>query len=140
MLALRGHKGKPVSIVRGQRSYEMSGAKDLIYSHLSNQLVSEWSNFSPNPSFPDLRAGLAIAGGIEPSLIIGAGGGSALDLAKTTALLWNLDPAAQNGTVLDGAIVGKRESQLTGKSQILDELIELTRWHRDHARVGRAPT
>src|SRR5690606_33928081 len=44
--------------------------------------VRRWSGFAPNPDAADLWRGLEVAAGFGPDLVLGVGGGSALDLAK----------------------------------------------------------
>lgn len=44
--------------------------------------VHRWSGFAPNTDSADLRKGLTIMRAFEPDVVIGVGGGSAMDMAK----------------------------------------------------------
>jgi alcohol dehydrogenase class IV len=44
--------------------------------------VHRWSAFAPNTDSADVRKGLAIMRAFEPDVVIGVGGGSAMDMAK----------------------------------------------------------
>lgn len=44
--------------------------------------VAHWSDFQPNTSIDDLRAGLDVVREFRPDVVIGVGGGSAMDMAK----------------------------------------------------------
>ena len=46
-----------------------------------------WSDVKPEPDIPNLNALLAAAEAVQPELVIGFGGGSAMDLAKLVAVL-----------------------------------------------------
>lgn len=49
--------------------------------------VSVFGTVKPEPDVPNLEAALAMAGEVKPDLVIGFGGGSAMDLAKLVAVL-----------------------------------------------------
>jgi len=57
-----------------------------------------WSEVQPNPTDLDVVAGLAVFHAERPDVIVGIGGGSALDTAKGVAVL-----ASNGGTVRDYA-------------------------------------
>ncbi|MFM2150540.1 MAG: hypothetical protein RLZZ187_2846 [Pseudomonadota bacterium] len=49
--------------------------------------VTVFGEVKPEPDIPNLEAALALAARVKPDLVIGFGGGSALDLAKLVAVL-----------------------------------------------------
>lgn len=102
----------PVLLVRGKNSYRSSGAEALVQSALSNQELVEWAEFSPNPSIEELRVGLAIAKELEPSLVLGIGGGSAMDLAKMISALWERRDGEETRVPLEGETLDTRSSRL----------------------------
>lgn len=109
---LKSHDGRPVLLVRGANSYSSSGAEALVQSVISNQQLVEWAEFSPNPSIEDLRVGLAIARELKPSLVLGIGGGSAMDLAKMISALWERRDEDEARVALEGETLDSRGSRL----------------------------
>jgi alcohol dehydrogenase class IV len=77
-----------VVLVTGGKSYEASGARELVEPQLEGLSVERVTGFAPNPRIEDVDAGL---GAVErasvdgPPVIIGVGGGSAMDMAKLLA-------------------------------------------------------
>ncbi len=49
--------------------------------------VTVFGTVKPEPDVPNLEAALAVAREVKPDLVIGFGGGSAMDLAKLVAVL-----------------------------------------------------
>ena len=109
---LKSHDGRPVLLVRGANSYSSSGAEALVQSVISNQQLVEWAEFSPNPSIEELRVGLAIARELKPSLVLGIGGGTAMDLAKMIAALWERRDEDEARVALEGETLDSRGSRL----------------------------
>lgn len=68
--------------VTGKDSYSASGADTLLRNVLRNRERFRFSEFSANPEFLDLKAGLKHFRSFNPDCIIGIGGGSVLDMAK----------------------------------------------------------
>lgn len=108
----KSHDGRPVLLVRGANSYRSSGAEALVQSVVSNQELVEWAEFSPNPSIEELRVGLDIARELKPSLILGIGGGSAMDLAKMISALWERQDGDEVRVALEGETLHSRSSRL----------------------------
>ena len=108
----KSHDGRPVLLVRGANSYRSSGAEALVQSIVSNQELVEWAEFSPNPSIEELRVGLDIARDLKPSLILGIGGGSAMDLAKMISALWERQDGDEVRVALEGETLISRSSRL----------------------------
>ena len=69
-------------LVCGGRSFEASGAARVLPALERTATVTRWSGFRPNPDVADLRAGLERFEAARPDLVVGVGGGTALDLAK----------------------------------------------------------
>jgi alcohol dehydrogenase len=90
-------------LVCGRRSFEASGAATVL-PHLE-QLgeLCRWDDFRPNTDADDLGGGLDVLRRFEPDLILGVGGGSAMDMAKLLAGF-----AASQGDVRDAIESGAR--------------------------------
>jgi len=73
---------KRILVVCGERSLAASGAQPAITQLEQQSAVVRWSDFSPNVSIDDLTRGVDTARDVAPDLIIGIGGGSAMDMAK----------------------------------------------------------
>jgi alcohol dehydrogenase class IV len=86
VLRIPGHVdalgARRVLLVCGRRSFEASGAAAMLPDLEAVAEVRRWSNFDPNTDSADLRTGLAVMWEFEPDLVLGVGGGSALDMAK----------------------------------------------------------
>jgi alcohol dehydrogenase class IV len=53
--------------------------------------VAVFAEVVPEPDIPNLEKALAAARAVKPELVVGFGGGSAMDLAKLVAVLWNAE-------------------------------------------------
>lgn len=84
MEILENNKPERILLVTGKNSYEKSGAKDFIRRCLSDKLIQiiRFLEFDNNPNIQDLKKGLELAKGFNPSLIIAIGGGSVMDMGK----------------------------------------------------------
>jgi alcohol dehydrogenase len=71
-----------VLLVCGASSFEASGAAAMLPDLAGVADVHRWSDFAPNTDASDLARGLRIVAGFEPDLVLGVGGGSAMDMAK----------------------------------------------------------
>jgi alcohol dehydrogenase len=71
-----------VLLVCGRRSFEASGAARMLPDLQQVADVQRWSDFRANTDAADLRVGLKIMRDYDPDLVLGVGGGSALDMAK----------------------------------------------------------
>jgi alcohol dehydrogenase len=71
-----------VLLVCGRRSFEASGAARMLPDLQQVADVRRWSDFRANTDAEDLQVGLKIMRDYDPDLVLGVGGGSALDMAK----------------------------------------------------------
>src|SRR5690606_2004824 len=74
-----------VLLVCGRRSFEASGAARMLPDLQRAADVRRWSDFRANTDAADLRVGLDVLRDYDPDLILGVGGGSAMDMAKLLA-------------------------------------------------------
>jgi alcohol dehydrogenase len=74
-----------VLLVCGASSFEASGAAAMLPDLARVARVRRWSDFAPNPDAADLLAGLRLVDECQPDLVLGVGGGSAMDMAKLLA-------------------------------------------------------
>jgi alcohol dehydrogenase class IV len=93
------HKESPkrIFLVRGAKSYKACGAKkimDVFFEEVGAQ-VFEFFDFENNPKFDDMQTGLNFMRTFKPDMIIAAGGGSVLDMAKLLRFFYSYsgDPA-----------------------------------------------
>jgi alcohol dehydrogenase len=73
---------RKILLVCGRRSFEASGAARMLPDLQQVADVQRWSDFQPNTDAADLRLGLLRMRQYAPDLVLGVGGGSALDMAK----------------------------------------------------------
>jgi alcohol dehydrogenase len=104
-----------VLLVCGKHSFEASGA-----SRITSQLeavadVERWSDFQPNAAASDLLEGLRLVDETDPDVVIGIGGGSAMDLAK---LLCGFDGVTAGGE-LESAITSGQQLDARHRGLIL---------------------
>lgn len=96
-----------VLVVCGRRSFEASGAARVLPALEAAAQVRRWSDFSPNPVAADLWDGLVVAAEFRPDLVLGVGGGSALDTAKLIGACYGVpDRAALEEAVRAGSPAG----------------------------------
>lgn len=81
-------------------SFLASGAKELLASHLPNNVVT-FSDFSPNPKEADVVRGVDLFRHNTIKSIVAVGGGSALDMAKLIRCF------GSTGQTLDDYLAGK---------------------------------
>ena len=84
---LSQQKIKNIFLVRGEKSYQISGAKKIIEPILKKHNVFEFYNFESNPKIDDIINGIDKFKKFNPDLVIAVGGGSVIDMAKSINLL-----------------------------------------------------
>jgi alcohol dehydrogenase class IV len=104
--------GQRVLLVCGGRSFEASGAARMLPELERVAAVRRWSEFAPNTDAADLAAGLAVAAEFRPDLVLGVGGGSALDMAKLLAGYARVEPEQVPATIRGGEPVTGRPVRL----------------------------
>lgn len=78
-----------IFLVSGRTSLRHSGAEDALSDLLQSCEVTHFSDVDQNPSIEQLETGLAKFRETKPDLIIGVGGGSAMDMAKLIKIFSN---------------------------------------------------
>lgn len=76
-----------ILVVCGRSFAKQSGLLDRVRSALKGKNVEVFCEVEPNPSIETVERGAAVAGRMNADLIVGLGGGSALDAAKCIAVL-----------------------------------------------------
>jgi len=92
---------KKIFLVTGKKSYFLSGAKNLLSEFINKYNYFRFYNFETNPKLKDLINGINIFNREKCDIIIGIGGGSVMDIAKSISIL-----ATQQGN-LEEFIKGK---------------------------------
>jgi alcohol dehydrogenase len=77
-----GRGARRVLLVCGRRSFEASGAARMLPGLTRVAEVRRWSGVAANPDAADIVDGLRVVAAFRPDLVLGVGGGSALDTAK----------------------------------------------------------
>ena len=78
---------KNIFLVTGKKSYQVSGARDLLNPFLKGRGLVHFDDFSINPKFTDIEKGRKIFLDKGCDMVIVVGGGSSLDIAKTINIL-----------------------------------------------------
>jgi alcohol dehydrogenase class IV len=90
---LNKYAPKKIFLVTGKTSYSLSGAKRLLDQTVSKYNFIRFFDFQVNPSLKDIKKGIDVFKKEKCDLILGAGGGSVIDIAKAISIL-----ATQTGT------------------------------------------
>lgn len=90
------HAPRRILLVTGRASYASSGAEDALAPVLEGYAVSRFSEFQINPRIEDVERGVAMSRRLRCDLVIGVGGGTALDMAKSVRLLAEQDSAPRS--------------------------------------------
>jgi alcohol dehydrogenase len=83
---IRHHSAANVFLVTGGASYKNSGAQDAIENIIRNNGVFRFHDFSENPRIADVGRGIELFRRKGGDIVIAAGGGSVIDMAKLIAL------------------------------------------------------
>lgn len=86
-------------LVTGKKSFETSGANQVIKDLLDEFSVVHFYDFNVNPSHEDVEKGVSVFRENECDLIISVGGGSVIDMAKLIGYyhnIYNLKLSSQN--------------------------------------------
>ena len=82
---LEEFSAKRILLVRGGRSYALSGAKDGLNSALSKRHVAEFTLETALPELSEALRGVALFKQGNYDVVIGVGGGAPMDIAKLIA-------------------------------------------------------
>jgi alcohol dehydrogenase len=93
---IEAHAPRRLLLVTGRASYASSGAEQALAPALNRHAVTRFSEFEINPRIEDIERGVAMCRRDGCDLVIGVGGGTALDIAKSVRVL-----AAQDGEARD---------------------------------------
>lgn len=105
--------GTRVLLVCGSRSFSDSGADRLLEGLQQRADVRRWSDFAPNTDAADLVRGLAVLAEFRPDVVLGVGGGSAMDMAKLLCAFAGTEtPDAVHTAVRSGERVELRQPRL----------------------------
>ena len=78
---------KKIFLVTGKKSYFLSGAKNLLSEFINKYEYFRFYDFETNPKLKDLINGINIFNREKCDIIIGVGGGSVMDIAKSISIL-----------------------------------------------------
>jgi alcohol dehydrogenase len=101
-----------VLLVCGRRSFEASGAVAALPGLREMASVTRWDDFSPNTDADDLRRGLEVLREVEADLVLGVGGGSAMDMAKLLCAYQGTDGQGVHDAIRAGATIEHRDAGL----------------------------
>ena len=91
---IAAHAPRRIALITGRGSYKSSGAEDALERALKAYEVTRFSDFRINPHIEDVERGVDMCRRLRCDLVVGVGGGTALDVAKCVRLLaaQDLDP------------------------------------------------
>jgi len=78
---------KKIFLVTGKKSYFLSGAKNLLSKFINKYNYFRFYDFETNPKLKDLTNGINIFNREKCDIIIGVGGGTVMDIAKSISIL-----------------------------------------------------
>lgn len=80
-------KSKNIFLVRGKKSFSLSGAENILNQELRNYNVFSFYDFNSNPNIEEIIKGFHYFNQNKLDVIISVGGGSSIDVAKAIKLL-----------------------------------------------------
>lgn len=84
---LAKHKPNSIFLVTGKGSYVKSGAKTVIDKVLKDYNSTHFNDFETNPKLFDIKKGIKLFKKNKCDFVIGVGGGTAMDIAKSVNIL-----------------------------------------------------
>lgn len=78
---------KKIFLATGKKSYFLSGAKNLLSEFIDKYNYFRFYDFETNPKIEDLINGINIFNREKCDIIVGIGGGSVMDIAKSISIL-----------------------------------------------------
>jgi alcohol dehydrogenase len=106
-------EARRVLLVCGRTSFEASGAAAVLPELERVAVVQRWDDFAPNTDADDLGRGLRVVDVFDPDLVLGIGGGSAMDMAKLlTAYAGRVSGADVVDVIHAGGTITERDRRL----------------------------
>lgn len=106
-------EGKRAVLICGQHAFDASGASRCLAELEKVAEVRRWSEFHPNTDAADLINGLRVVEEFKPDLVLGVGGGSAMDMAKLLCAYQGITDAEHlHAAIRTGAAVDERRLKL----------------------------
>ena len=84
---LASHNPTSIFLVTGKASYEKSGAKAALGKILKNFNIARFCDFEENPKIENIKKGIKIFKKYKCGFVVAAGGGVAIDIAKSVNIL-----------------------------------------------------
>jgi len=84
---LKEHSPQRIFLVTGKKSFALSGAEKLIGDILNKYNYIRFYDFEVNPKIEDIKSGIDLFNQSKCDFIIGVGGGSVMDMAKSISIL-----------------------------------------------------
>lgn len=104
---------KRVLLVCGKNAFEASGASGCLPELVKAASVRRWSEFRANTDALDLIEGLRLVEELRPDVILGIGGGSAMDMSKLLCAYQGItDEARLHEAIRANAAVTERSMNL----------------------------
>lgn len=101
-----------IMLVCGRSSFAASGAEAMLPALEQVAAVHRWSDFAANTDSADLRDGLALMREIDPDLVLGIGGGSAMDMAKLLCVYRDVPGEGVAEAITSGRTADSRRNRL----------------------------
>ncbi len=99
---------KRIFLVTGAHAYDSSGAAGLLKRILADREICRFSDFTSNPKIEEVVGAVGALRAFAPDIVLAVGGGSAIDIAKSAAIL-----SAQTGP-LESYVKGEKELSAGG--------------------------
>jgi len=97
---LKNLKNKRILLVRGNKSFTECGVEAWLTPYLNVETTEQFFGFYKNPDLKDLRQGIRLFHDFKPDIVIAAGGGSVIDMAKAIRFFSSIEISP--GDWLDG--------------------------------------
>ena len=103
---------RKVLLVCGRTSFDASGAARMLGPLGEVAEVVRFDDFVPNTDAADLARGIALLAADPPDLVLGVGGGSAMDMAKLLCAFEDADPDDLPNAISSAGVVERRRPGL----------------------------